>query len=88
MMPRGKALNMSEPAVFRIRVQGVPGQAWRDYIAARAWSTEQDEAGFPLTTLISEPVDQAALVGLINSLNALGLPLVSVEHVYPEVTKS
>jgi hypothetical protein len=41
---------------------------------------EVDEAGFPVTTLISEPVDQAALVGLINHLNGLGLALVSVEH--------
>ena len=32
-----------------------------------------------VTALMSEPVDQAALVGLINHLNALGLPLVSVE---------
>jgi hypothetical protein len=37
-----------------------------------------------LTTLTSEPVDQAALVSLINSLNTLGLPLVSVEHVCDE----
>jgi len=29
--------------------------------------------------LISEPVDQAALVGMINHLNGLGMPVVSVE---------
>jgi len=32
-------------------------------------SVELDEDGFPVTTLTSEPVDQAALVGMINCLN-------------------
>ena len=42
---------------------------------------EVDEAGLCTTLLISKPVDQAALVGMINHLNGLGLPLVSVECV-------
>jgi hypothetical protein len=33
------------------------------------------------TTLISERVDQAGLIGVINTVNMLGLPLVSVECV-------
>ena len=77
-------LDMFEPAVFRIRIQGVLGENWRDYFCFQALSTEVDQAGYALTTLTSEPVDQAALVGLINSLNALGLPLVSVDHVSDE----
>ncbi len=40
---------------------------------------EVGEGGLRTTTLISEPVDQAALVGIINRLNSLGLPLLSVE---------
>jgi ATP/maltotriose-dependent transcriptional regulator MalT len=33
------------------------------------------------TTLVSEPIDQAGLIGMINHVNMLGLPLVSVECV-------
>jgi hypothetical protein len=44
-------------------------------------SVEMDEARLSSTTLISEPVDQTALVGMINRLNGLGLPLISVESV-------
>jgi hypothetical protein len=38
-------------------------------------------AGAGKTTLIGEPVDQAGLIGVINHVNMLGLPLVSVECV-------
>ena len=79
---RGKdrpRLNMYEPAVFAIRIQGELDEDWSEYFGAQSLSVEADEAGFPVTALMSEPVDQAALVGLINHLNALGLPLVSVE---------
>lgn len=72
-------INMFDPAVFCIRIQGSLGTAWSEYFGAQSISVEVDEAGLCSTTLISEPVDQAALVGMINLLNGLGLPLVSVE---------
>jgi hypothetical protein len=81
MKPHRQRLNMYDSAVFRIQIQGELSENWCDYIGAQAMSIGQDEAGVPLTTLISEPMDQAALIGLINSLNALGLPLISVEQV-------
>ncbi len=37
--------------------------------------------GFRKTTLISEPVDQAGLIGVINHVNMQALPLLSVECV-------
>lgn len=72
-------INMFEPAVFSIRVEGTLGESWSEYFGAQSIAVEEDEAGLSSTTLISEPVDQAALVGMINLLNGLGLPLVSVE---------
>lgn len=72
-------LNMFDPAVFSIRIQGKLGESWSEYFGAQSVSVEVDEAGLSTTELISEPVDQAALVGMINRLNGLGLPLVSVE---------
>ena len=72
-------LNMYDPAVFAIRIQGEIGKDWAEYFGARTISMEQGAAGFPVTVLTTEPVDQAGLVGLINHVNMLGLPLVSVE---------
>ena len=74
-------LNMFDPAVYSIRIQGKLGESWSEYFGAQSMSVETDEAGLSTTTLISEPVDQAALVGMINHLNGLGLPVMSVECV-------
>jgi len=70
---------MFEPAVFLIRIEGRLGESWSKYFGAQAISVDVDEAGHCTTTLVSEPVDQAALVGMINRLNGLGLPVVSLE---------
>ena len=70
---------MFDPAVFCICVEGKLSESWLEYFGAQSMSFEEDDAGLSSTTLISEPVDQAALIGMINHLNGLGLPLVSVE---------
>ena len=72
---------MYDPAVFAIRIQGEIGENWAEYFGARMISLEQGAAGFPVTILTTEPVDQAGLIGMINNVNMLGLPLVSVECV-------
>jgi hypothetical protein len=70
---------MYAPAIFAIRIQGEIGEDWAEYFGARTIAMERSESGFPVTILTTEPVDQAGLVGLINHVNMLGLPLVSVE---------
>ena len=70
---------MYDPAVFAIRIQGEIGEDWAEYFGARTISTEQGAAGSPVTVLMTEPLDQAGLIGMINHVNMLGLPLVSVE---------
>ena len=79
MGQRRRKLNMYDSAVFCIRVQGDLGESWCEYFATRSISVEVDEAGLSSTTLISEPADQAALLGMINYLSHLGLPLLSVK---------
>jgi hypothetical protein len=70
---------MYDPAVFAIRIQGEIGEDWAEYFGAQTVSTEWGAAGFPVTVLTTEPLDQAGLIGMINHVNMLGLPLVSVE---------
>ena len=79
MEQQRQRLNMFDTAVFSIRIQGRLGESWMEYFGAQSISVEVDEVGQSSTTLISEPVDQAALVGMLNHLNGLGLPVVSVE---------
>ena len=66
---------------FYIRIEGELNENWTEYFGAQSMSVELDEAGFPLTALTSEPVDQAGLIGMINRLNSMALPVISVEHV-------
>ena len=77
-------LNMHEPAVFRISIQGELDESWFEYFGAQSVSVDVDQAGNTVTVLISEPMDQAALVGLVNHLNGLGIPLISVEPIQLE----
>lgn len=74
-----RKLNMYEPVVFHICIQGELDESWSEYFGVQSLSVEMDKAGNAITCLISEPMDQAALVGLVNHLNALGVPLISVE---------
>ena len=76
--PIGK-ISMHAPAVYRICIQGELDESWFEYFGARSASAEVDESGNTVTIIISEPMDQGALVGLVNHLNALGIPLISVE---------
>jgi len=70
---------MFDPVVFCIRVQGGLDESLLAYFAVQSMSVDVDAAGLCTTTLISEPVDQAALLGIINRLNGLGVPLVCVD---------
>ena len=74
-----RKLNMYDPAVFCIRVQGELDASWCEHFGTELLTVQVDESGSPATTLISEPVDQSALIGMINHLNSLGIPLISVE---------
>jgi hypothetical protein len=74
-----RKLNMHEPAVFRICIQGELDESWFEYFGAQSASVEVDQAGNKVTVIISESMDQGALVGVVNHFNALGIPLISVE---------
>ena len=68
-----------QSSVFRITIEGELDERWADYFDAQSISVGAGKSGEPMTVLVSEPIDQAALVGLINRLNGLRVNLVSVE---------
>jgi hypothetical protein len=76
-------LALCEPSVYHIHIQGSLDETWGDYFGGDIVSTS-DETDPSMTTLRTLPMDQAALVGLVNRLHGLGLLLLYVEHVCVE----
>jgi hypothetical protein len=67
------------PAIYRIRVRGKIPASWSDRLEGMAINVEASRDGRFITTLAGELVDQASLVGVLNSLYGLHLPVLSVE---------
>ena len=74
-----------KPATYRISVQGAIRWDWTDYFHTFEVSTLSPNDHRPVTTLTGQVADQTTLVGLINALYALGLPLLSVECLSTDV---
>jgi hypothetical protein len=71
-------LTMYEPVVYEVCVQGELTESWCDYFSAQSITVERSGGGNVVTTLVSEPMDQGTLVGLINALNTFGIPVISL----------
>jgi hypothetical protein len=72
-------LTLDKSAIYRIRVKGYLGGRWSDYLGGLSIFLSEDEE-YTVTTLSGEVMDQAALIGIINSLYGMGFPLLSVEY--------
>jgi hypothetical protein len=72
---------MYETAVYRIRLQGTLDETWAECLGADFRVQVNDQTpNANITTLTGKVSDQAALLGLLNSLYNVGLPLLSVAH--------
>ena len=80
MPSKSHRLTLCDPAVYRIQIQGVLDESWAEELGMGIGWIKEIGRG-PVTILKGEVLDQAALVGLLNRLYGLGLPLVSVEWV-------
>ena len=90
-MPYGydlKRLTLGTPAVYRIDVKGRLDESWSDRLGGMTIKTNNcgDEAH--VTTLTGPMRDQAELMGVLNSLYELHLPIVSVEVMDMEKSNS
>jgi hypothetical protein len=65
---------VTDPASYRIRVQGQVGPEWSEWFDGMTITADEHHE----TTLSGPVLDQAALYGLLNKIQALGLPLLSV----------
>ena len=77
MGPKGNLLTLDQPAAYEIRVCGLVRASWADWAGSGTVLRETREAGTPVS-IITGSFDQAALLGLLRRLYALGFPLLSV----------
>jgi hypothetical protein len=69
----GSKTDSGHPLVYQIRVQGHLGSHWTEWFGGLTVTLEDNGI-----TLLTGPVDQAALHGLLKKVRDLGMPLVSV----------
>jgi hypothetical protein len=69
---------METPASYRIMVQGGLDERWSARLGGLAVRSFSSEEGSVVTKLSGELMDQAALLGVLNTLYELHLPLISV----------
>ena len=72
---------MFEPATYRICIVGTLEKKFSDYCGGMAIEHDSVLNQYPVTTLTGRMADQAALIGVINSLYDFGCPLLCVECV-------
>ena len=72
------AIPFDRPAIYQISVQGRIDPNWSDRLAGMALRLTTQDGRPPVTTLDGELSDQAALLGVLNSLYELHLPVLSV----------
>jgi hypothetical protein len=74
-----KRLTLGMPATYRITVQGFIDKSWADRLSGMQITSRGREGQAPVTIFVGRLKDQAELMGVLNSLYELRLPLLSVE---------
>ena len=76
-----KGLLSGMPARYRIQVQGYLDGTWSDRLGGLTIMVNSEPVnGAPATTLFGRLRDQTDLIGVLNTLYDLHLPLLSVEY--------
>jgi len=71
------------PANYRVRVLGPMDKRRSEYLCGMRISSARRQDGPIVTTLTGELVDQAALMGVLNSLYDMGYALLKIERLGP-----
>jgi hypothetical protein len=79
-LPPRNPLTFDNPATYQISVQGRIDPSWSDRLEGMAISLIPAESNPPVTTLVGELSDQAALAGVLNTLYELHLAVLSVKR--------
>jgi hypothetical protein len=77
-LPLDKRFHFDRPAAYQIRVQGRLDPTWTERLGGMAITLEVPEGEPAVTTLLGELSDQAALLGVLNTLYEQHLTVLSV----------
>ena len=73
---------------YRIRVEGSLDPSWSDRLGGLA-ITSSGQFGVKTTTVLEgELADQSALMGVLNTLHDLHLPLEAIENLSPDASEA
>jgi hypothetical protein len=75
-----QGVSLLDPAVYRIRIQGILDTNWSDYYGGMTIEHEGDPKHNARTILRGKLADQSALIGVLNSLHDIGYSILSVEY--------
>jgi hypothetical protein len=78
-------LKLEDPATYEICVQGYLEEVWADRLANMVITKHFKDDQAPVTTLVGEVNDQSELIGVINGLYELRMPILSLELKNEEV---
>jgi hypothetical protein len=76
----GCGIKFDDPACYRIQVKGLIPEDWSNRLEGMSIRQQKSGAGDRVTTLEGSLADQAALLGVLNSVYELHLPILSVEY--------
>ena len=68
------------PSFYQIQVRGTLDESWSDWFDGFSITQQYDQ-----TLLAGKVIDQAALLGILAKINDLGLVILSVKRIDPEV---
>jgi hypothetical protein len=79
-----KRLKMEDSATYVIRVQGCLEEVWSDRLANMTITMDLSDQQIPVSLLQGRIRDQAELVGVVNGLYQMRVPILSMEMVNEE----
>ena len=87
IMPETNASGTSRGA-YRIQVEGSLDPSWSDRLGGLAITTSGQFGVKTTTVLEGELADQSALMGVLNTLHDLHLPLEAIENLSPDASEA
>lgn len=78
-MDKKKRLTLDSQAAYKIRVQGDLSERWSNRMGGAEIKVVSQSGEAPVTELTGDFMDQAALIGVVNTLYDLQLPLLSIK---------
>ena len=72
-------LKFTSQATYQIFIKGFLDESWSDRLNDMTIGHLNSDAGLPVTKLCGKVQDQAELLGVLNSIYEMHLPLISLE---------